>query len=70
MINLSGPGALSSSTSSIAGSGLSSKYDKVQFLFTSDFERSSWLEEINGAIYACKFILFDRKTKPYFILFL
>ena len=24
------------------------------FLFTSDFERNAWLEEINGAIYACK----------------
>ena len=24
------------------------------FLFTSDFERNAWLEELNGAIYACK----------------
>ena len=23
-------------------------------LFTSDYERIAWLEEINGAIYACK----------------
>ena len=27
---------------------------KFVFLFTSDFERIAWLEEINGAIYACK----------------
>ena len=57
MLNLTGTNSstapLSTSTSSIAGSGLSSKVETFQFLFTSDFERSSWLEEINGAIYAC-----------------
>lgn len=33
------------------------------FLFTSDFERNAWLEEINGAIYACKLIYFFRQTE-------
>ena len=50
---------LNTSTSSIAGSGISSKYEKFQFLFTSDFERTSWLEEINGAIYACMYALHE-----------
>jgi hypothetical protein len=54
MLNLSGTNSqLNTSTSSIVGSGLSSKNETFQFLFTSDFERTSWLEEINGAIYAC-----------------
>jgi hypothetical protein len=33
------------------------------FLFTSDFERNAWLEEINGAIYACKFTKSTFKLK-------
>ena len=33
--------------------GLASSFNT--FLFTSDFERIAWLEEINGAIYACRF---------------
>ena len=40
------------SSSSSNSSAVSSA--KFVFLFTSDFERNAWLEEINGAIYACK----------------
>ena len=31
-----------------------SNVEQYVFLFTSDFERIAWLDEINGAIYACK----------------
>ena len=49
-----------SSTSFLAGGGSSSNttsngvVTQHVLLFTSDFERIAWLEEINGAIYACK----------------
>lgn len=36
-----------------SGAGMPSSFNT--FLFTSDFERIAWLEEINGAIYACRF---------------
>lgn len=61
--NLTGNNLMNTSTSSISSvnfrspssSSSSAKIESYQFLFTSDFERNSWLEEINGAIYACKF---------------
>jgi hypothetical protein len=44
----------------LASSGSSLSYSPSLYtftcLFTSDFERNAWLEEINGAIYACKFL--------------
>lgn len=61
MSNLAGLGnnqtnnLMNSSVSSISNSDRgSSKDEKFTFLFTSDFDRISWFEEINGAIYACK----------------
>jgi hypothetical protein len=38
------------------------------FLFTSDFERNSWLEEINAAIYACKYKFFAFDSAVFFLL--
>jgi hypothetical protein len=55
------PSPASSSSSSLSvmsspvqptHSGLS-KDEHYTFLFTSDYERREWLEELNGAIYAC-----------------
>jgi hypothetical protein len=44
---------LSSFSNSSSSANVASA-NKFVFLFTSDFERNAWLEEINGAIYACK----------------
>jgi hypothetical protein len=44
--------SLSSSSSSLTNS---SSIEQYVFLFTSDFERNAWVEEINTAIYAFKF---------------
>jgi len=46
--------SFSNSNNNSNANGLSS--NKFVFLFTSDFERNAWLEEINGAIYACKIL--------------
>jgi hypothetical protein len=54
----------SSNTSSIMSSSnhshqflnnMNSHLDQYVFLFTSDFERIAWLNEINSAIYACMY---------------
>jgi hypothetical protein len=44
----------SSSSSSSTATAVANNIEQYVFLFTSDFERIAWLEEINAAIYACK----------------
>ena len=44
--------SFNNSNNNSSANGMSA--NKFVFLFTSDFERNAWLEEINGAIYACK----------------
>lgn len=44
-------------TSQINGSSQSTANSQYVFLFTSDFERNAWLEEMNSAIFACKIYL-------------
>ncbi len=60
--SVNGSSSTSSSSLSVLGTSSSGsgrdtsqlKDEHFVFLFTSDYERLEWLEEINGAIYACK----------------